>query len=93
VAEMSEIEARRLVAGLTEGQCGPGPVIVAANENVVGPGQSRAADKGIDAVEITPSRGAAPIVEGLREVRFGADEGWFVRKPPLGRLNFDFAST
>src|SRR5262245_48897741 len=70
VAEVSEIEARRLVPGLAEGQCRPRSVLVAAHENVVGPGQGWAADQAIDAVEITPARGAAPIMEGLGEIGF-----------------------
>lgn len=55
MAEMSEIEARRLVAGLAKGERGPGPVVVAVNKNVVGAWQGRAADEAIDTVQITPS--------------------------------------
>ena len=91
VAQVSEIEARRLVAGLPEGERGAGSVLVAANEDVVGSRQGRAADQAIDAVEIAPSRSAAPIMEGLGEIGFGANEGWFIRKPPLRCINFYFA--
>src|SRR5262245_8811760 len=91
VAEVSEIEARRLVAGLAEGQCRPRPVLVAANENVVGSGQGRAADQAINAMEVAAAGGAAPIMEGLSEIGFGTDEGWFIHKPPLRCLNVYFA--
>ena len=91
MAEMSEIEARSLVLRLAEGQGSPGAVVVTANENIVGPRQSRAADEAVNAVEITPSRRTAPIVESLGEGGFGADQRRLVRKLPLRRSNFDFA--
>src|SRR4029453_1513759 len=63
--EVGEIERHRIVLGLAEGERNAGAVVIATDENVVGPRQGRASDQRINAVEITAAGGAAPIVEGL----------------------------
>ena len=85
VAQVSEIEARRLVAGLPEGERGAGSVLVAANEDVVGSRQGRAADQAIDTVEIAPSRSATPIMEGLGEIGSEQTRAGFVASPHYWR--------
>ena len=67
VAEMGEIEARNVVPGLTEDKRRPRPVVMAANKDVICPRQGRAADQGVDAVQITPAGDSAPIVKSLSE--------------------------
>ena len=52
VAEMGQIEGRRFVLGLAEGDRHPAAVVVATDQDVVGPRQSGAADQRIDAMEI-----------------------------------------
>ncbi len=52
VAEMGQIEGGRIVLGLAEGERHPAAVVVAAHQDVVGPGQSGAADQRIDAMQI-----------------------------------------
>lgn len=91
VPEMGEIEARGIVPGLTEGKRTPGPVLVPAHQNVVGPGEGRASDQRVDAMQVAPSRGPAPIMKCLSEGSLCADESGLIRRPPLRLLNFDFA--
>src|SRR5665648_158335 len=64
-----------------------GAVLVTADENVVGLGQSGAAHQRIDAVEIAAARGATPIMEGLRERGLRADQRRLVGRPPRGSLS------
>ena len=91
VAEMGEIEGHRIVSGLTEGKRRARAVIIAADQDVICLRDRWAPDQGIDAVQIAPSRGPAPIVKGLVEGGFLANQRRLVGGPPLGRLSLDFA--
>lgn len=82
--QMRKIESGGVILGLAEGERDPSSVLVAADQNVVGPGQCRAADQGIDAVQVTPSGGTAPIMKGLMKGGFGANERRLVVRPYLG---------
>src|SRR4026207_2167921 len=80
--EVGEIERHRIVLGLAECERNAGAVLIATDENVVGPRQGGAADQRINAVEITAAGGAAPIMEGLVERDFGAHKCRFVGWAP-----------
>ncbi len=86
MAEMGEVEGDRVVPGVAEGERLAAAVLVAADEDVVGLGQSRAAHERIDAVEIAAARSATPIMESLGEGRFRADQRRLVGRPPKGSL-------
>ncbi len=91
MAEMGEIERRGIVLGLPEGERHPSAVIVATDEYVVGPGQCRAANQGIDAMQVASPRGPTPIMKGMMERGFGAYQRRLVGRSHLGRFGFDFA--
>src|SRR5262245_28777387 len=89
--EMGEIETCRVVLGLAEGKRDPAAMVITAHENAVGLGYGGAANERIDAVQITPTRGPTPIVEGLIERGLGADKRRLVGGPPEGLFDLDFA--
>ena len=86
MAEMGKVQGDRVVLGLAEGERRPRAVVVTADEDVVGSGQRRATDQGVDAVQIAAALGTTPIVERLVEAGFGADKGWLVGRAPRGRV-------
>jgi hypothetical protein len=59
---------------------------MAADQDVVGLRQRRAADQRVHAVQIAASRGAPPIVKCLGEASLRANEGRLVRWAPGGDL-------
>jgi hypothetical protein len=88
MAEMGKVQGDRVVLGLAEGERRPCAVVVAADQNVVGAGERRATDQGIDAVQITAARGTTPIVEGLVEAGFGANERRLIGRAPRGGIGY-----
>lgn len=86
VAKVGKVQRHRIVLRVAEGKCLSRAVLMTPHQNEIGLRESRAADKRIDAMQITPSRGPTPIVECLVESRFGAHQCRLVgRTPGLGR--------
>ena len=83
MAKVGKVKRDRVVLGLAEGKRRPSAVVLAADEDVIGPGKRGAADQGVDAVEIPASRGAPPIMERLVEASLGTNKGGFVTGPPM----------
>jgi hypothetical protein len=61
---------------------------MAADEDVVCARERRAADQRVDAVQITPARGAAPVMEGLVEAGFRANKRRLVGGAPRGDIGY-----
>jgi hypothetical protein len=91
MAEIGKVQRIGIILGLTEGERHADPVVITANEDVVGPRQGRAADQRVDAVQVTAARGPAPIMEGLVEHRLRADNCRLVGRAPMATLDFHFA--
>src|SRR5436190_14767205 len=73
MTEMGEVKSDRIVLGLAEGERHAAPVVIAADQDVIGPWQGRAADQRVHAMQVTAARGPSPIVEGLGEGCIRAD--------------------
>jgi hypothetical protein len=86
MAKVGEVERDRVVLGLAEGERHAPSVLITADEDIIGPGEGRAADQSIDAVEIAAPGGSAPIVEGLGEGSLGTNQRRLVGRTPFARL-------
>ena len=89
MAKVGKVKRDRVVLGLAEGKRRPGAVVLAADEDVIGPGKRGAADQGVDAVEIPASRGAAPIMERLVEASLCTNKGGLITRPPMGYFGLE----
>ena len=77
---MREIEAHGIILRLAQGKRNAPAIILAADENVVCFRWGGATDQAVDHMQISVSRSAAPIVEGLGTAYLGIDAGLLIRR-------------
>ena len=90
VAKVGEVQADGLVLGLAKCKRSPAAVVVAADEDVVGAGKRRATNQGVNAVQVAPPGGAAPVMKGLVETRLGANDGRLIGGAPMGLVGLGY---
>ena len=81
--QMGEVERVGIVLGLAEIQRFAAAVVMAADQDVIGSGESRAVDQAVHSMQMTMARGAAPIMEGVVEGSLGAHKRWLVGRTPM----------